>query len=172
MLPQSATVHRNNPPLSAPSDAPILGIEGLMHHIAGCCHPVPGEPIIGVVTLGSRGISIHRQGCSNVDAIPGDRLIPVRWNNALQNNGRRPTYPVEIQIEVLDRVGVLKDILTRLTDSKVNVHNAQVKTFPGRPALIQLGLDIEHYDQLEQIFAQVRKMSDVLNLRRLNQPQD
>jgi GTP diphosphokinase / guanosine-3',5'-bis(diphosphate) 3'-diphosphatase len=172
LLPQSTAVHRNAPPLSSPSDAPILGIAGLMHHIAGCCHPVPGEPIIGVVTLGSRGISIHRQGCSNVDAIPGDRLIPVRWNTTTQNNGRKPTYPVEIQIEVLDRVGVLKDILTRLTDSKVNVHNAQVKTFPGRPALIQLGLDIEHYDQLEQIFAQVRKMSDVLNLRRLNQPQD
>jgi GTP diphosphokinase / guanosine-3',5'-bis(diphosphate) 3'-diphosphatase len=143
-----------------------------MHHMAGCCHPVPGEPIIGVVTLGSRGISIHRQGCSNVDAIPGDRLIPVRWNTASQNKGRRPTFPVEIQIEVLDRVGVLKDILTRLTDSKVNVHNAQVKTFPGRPALIQLGLDIEHYNQLEQIFAQVRKMSDVLNLRRLNETID
>jgi GTP diphosphokinase / guanosine-3',5'-bis(diphosphate) 3'-diphosphatase len=165
------SLNRNIPPNTA-SDAPILGIEGLMHHMAGCCHPVPGEPIIGVVTLGSRGISIHRQGCSNVDAIPGDRLIPVRWNTANQNKGRRPTFPVEIQIEVLDRVGVLKDILTRLTDSKVNVHNAQVKTFPGRPALIQLGLDIEHYNQLEQIFAQVRKMSDVLNLRRLNETID
>jgi GTP diphosphokinase / guanosine-3',5'-bis(diphosphate) 3'-diphosphatase len=173
LLPTStSSVHRNSLPSSTASDASILGIEGLMHHIAGCCHPVPGEPIIGVVTLSSRGISIHRQGCSNVDAIPGDRLIPVRWNTASQIKGRRPTYPVEIQIEVLDRVGVLKDILTRLTDSKVNVHNAQVKTYPGRPALIQLGLDIEHYDQLEQIFAQVRKMSDVLNLRRLNETQD
>jgi GTP diphosphokinase / guanosine-3',5'-bis(diphosphate) 3'-diphosphatase len=172
LLPTSS-LNRNLPLLpSTGSDAPILGIEGLMHHIAGCCHPVPGEPIIGIVTLGSRGISIHRQGCSNVDTIPGDRLIPVRWNTASQIKGRRPTYPVEIQIEVLDRVGVLKDILTRLTDSKVNVHNAQVKTFPGRPALIQLGLDIEHYDQLELIFAQVRKMSDVLNLRRLSETQD
>jgi GTP diphosphokinase / guanosine-3',5'-bis(diphosphate) 3'-diphosphatase len=143
-----------------------------MYHMAGCCHAVPGEPIIGVVTMGSRGISIHRQGCQNVDGIPGDRLIPVRWNTSTQPQSRRPTYPVEVQIEVLDRVGVLKDILTRLTDSKVNVHNAQVKTFPGRPALIHLGLDIEHYNQLEQIFAQIRKMSDVLNLRRLNQSQD
>ncbi len=157
---------------TATSDAPILGVEGLMYHMAGCCHAVPGEPIIGVVTMSSRGISIHHQGCQNVDNIPGDRLIPVRWNSGTPQNNRRPTYPVEVQIEVLDRVGVLKDILTRLTDSKVNVHNAQVKTFPGRPALIHLGLDIEHYNQLEQIFAQIRKMSDVLNLRRLNQTQD
>jgi GTP diphosphokinase / guanosine-3',5'-bis(diphosphate) 3'-diphosphatase len=163
--------NRNAPPVPS-SDSPILGVEGLMYHMAGCCHAVPGEPIIGVVTLGSRGISIHRQGCQNVDGIPGDRLIPVRWNSSTQPQSRRPTYPVEVQIEVLDRVGVLKDILTRLTDSKVNVHNAQVKTFSGRPALIHLGLDIEHYNQLEQIFAQIRKMSDVLNLRRLNQSQD
>jgi GTP diphosphokinase / guanosine-3',5'-bis(diphosphate) 3'-diphosphatase len=163
--------HRNAPSVPS-SDAPILGVEGLMYHLAGCCHAVPGEPIIGVVTMGSRGISIHRQGCQNVDGIPGDRLIPVRWNTSIHPQSRRPTYPVEVQIEVLDRVGVLKDILTRLTDSKVNVHNAQVKTFPGRPALIHLGLDIEHYNQLEQIFAQIRKMSDVLNLRRLNQSQD
>ena len=166
------TVIQRSLPVPNNSSAPILGIEGLMYHMAGCCHAVPGEPIIGVVTLGSRGISIHQQGCPNVDSIPGDRLIPVRWNPIKHANGRKPTYPVEVQIEVLDRVGVLKDILTRLTDCKVNVHNAQVKTFSGRPALIHLGLDIEHYDQLEQIFAQIRKMSDVLNLRRLNQAQD
>jgi GTP diphosphokinase / guanosine-3',5'-bis(diphosphate) 3'-diphosphatase len=172
-LPSATTPsNRNSPPPSQSSDAPILGIEGLMYHMAGCCHAVPGEPIIGVVTLSSRGISIHRQGCHNVESIPGDRLIPVRWNTNTESNGRRPTYPVEIQIEVLDRLGVLKDILTRLTDSKVNVHKAEVKTFSGRPALIQLGLDIEHYEQMEQIFAQVRKMSDVLSLRRLNQPHD
>jgi GTP diphosphokinase / guanosine-3',5'-bis(diphosphate) 3'-diphosphatase len=56
LLPTSS-LNRNLPLLpSTGSDAPILGIEGLMHHIAGCCHPVPGEPIIGVVTLSSRGI--------------------------------------------------------------------------------------------------------------------
>jgi GTP diphosphokinase / guanosine-3',5'-bis(diphosphate) 3'-diphosphatase len=154
---------------SAPtSNSPILGIEGLMYHMAGCCNALPGEPIIGVVTLSSRGISIHRQGCSNLDSIPGDRLIPVNWNPGLEHPGRRPTYPVTIQLEVIDRVGVLRDILMRLTDSKVNVFNAQVKTFPGRPALIELGLDIEHAAQLEQISAQIRKMSDIISLRRIS----
>lgn len=158
---------------SAPiSNSPILGIEGLMYHMAGCCNALPGEPIIGVVTLSSRGISIHRQGCSNLDNIPGDRLIPVNWNPNLEHPGRRPTYPVTIQLEVIDRVGVLRDILMRLTDSKVNVFNAQVKTFPGRPALIELGLDIEHAAQLEQISAQIRKMSDIISLKRISYIED
>lgn len=159
------------PPAPAPThgkNCPIIGVEGLLHNIAGCCNPVPGEPIIGVVTMGSRGISIHRQGCHNTENIPGDRLIPVRWNSENAKH-RLHTYLVQIQIEVIDRVGVLKDILSRLSDYNINVRSAQVKTFPGQTAVINLGIDILDHDQLERIFTQIRKMSDVLNIRRLSQ---
>jgi GTP diphosphokinase / guanosine-3',5'-bis(diphosphate) 3'-diphosphatase len=152
-----------------PSDSPILGVEGLVYHLAGCCSPVPGERIIGAVTLGSRGISIHRQGCPNVESVPGDRLIPVSWNHSSPSGGRAQTYPVEIQMEVIDRVGVLKDILIHLTDNRINVRNAQVKTFPGQTALIDLCIDIRDAEQLEQTFAQIKKITDVLNLRRRSQ---
>jgi GTP pyrophosphokinase len=66
-------------------------------------------------------------------------------------------------------VGVLKDILSHLTDHKINVNNAQVKTSPGETALINLGIDIRDHQQLEQTFNQIRKMADVLNLRRVTQ---
>ena len=156
-------------PASNSSKSPIVGIEGLLYHIAGCCNPVPGEPIIGSVTLSSRGISIHRQGCVNLDQVPGDRLVPVSWNPTDQERGRPQTYPIEIQIEVIDRVGVLKDILSRLTDNNVNVRNAQVKTYPDQTAVIDLCIDIRDHQQLERTFSQIKKMSDVLNLRRLSQ---
>ncbi|HEY9655870.1 MAG TPA: bifunctional (p)ppGpp synthetase/guanosine-3',5'-bis(diphosphate) 3'-pyrophosphohydrolase, partial [Crinalium sp.] len=104
-------------PLQSSSKSPIIGVEGLLHHIAGCCTPVPVEAIIGVVTRSSRGISIHRNSCPNVELIPGDRLVPVSWNTTEQDHGRPQTYPVDIQIQVIDRVGVLKDILSRLTDN-------------------------------------------------------
>ncbi len=161
-----------HPPKAAPaglSDAPITGVEGLVYSLAGCCHPLPGEAIIGVVTLSSRGISIHRQGCPNVSSIPGDRIIPVSWNLDSEESRQQITYPVNIQIEVLDRVGILNDILSRLKDLHINVNNAQVLTKRGQPALITLGLDIEHLNQLDRIFTQIRKMTDVLNLRRLGQ---
>ncbi len=155
------------------SDSPIAGVEGLLYHLAGCCNPVPGEAILGVVTLSSRGISIHRQGCQNTESIPGDRLIPVSWNqNGESNPHRCHTYPVQIQIEVIDRVGVLKDILSRLSDHNINVRSAQVKTFPGQTAIIDLGIDIKDHDQLERTFTQIRKMSDIINLRRISQVDD
>lgn len=157
---------------SSGGKSPIMGVEGLLYHLAGCCTPVPGEPIIGIVTKGNRGISIHRQGCVNTEQIAGDRLIPVSWNPQTDESGRPQTYPVEIQIEVIDRVGVLKDILSRLTDNNINVRNAQVRTFPDQTAVIDLGIDIRDHKQLEQTFAQIRKLSDVLNLRRLSQTSD
>ena len=154
------------------SKSPIAGVEGLVYHLAGCCTPVPGEPIIGIVTKGNRGISIHRQGCSNTEQIAGDRVVPVNWNPLTEDCGRPQTYPVDIQIEVIDRVGILKDILSRLTDNNINVRNAQVRTFPDQTAVIDLGIDIRDHDQLERTFTQVKKLSDVLNLRRLSQAED
>jgi GTP diphosphokinase / guanosine-3',5'-bis(diphosphate) 3'-diphosphatase len=150
---------------------PITGVEGLLHYVAGCCNPVPGEPIIGVVTR-TRGISIHRQGCLNVENVVGERVIPVSWNPTDSLNGRLQTYPVNVQMEVIDRVGVFKDILSRLSDQNINVRNAQVRTQEGKPAIINLCIDIRDHKQLESSFCQIRKMSDVLNIRRVTQVEE
>jgi GTP pyrophosphokinase len=96
--PISQTPVAKLPTTSAGKDEPIAGVEGLLHYLAGCCNPIPGEPIIGTVTR-MRGISIHRQGCPNVESVPGDRVIPVSWNPTDVAHGRPQTYPVNIQIE-------------------------------------------------------------------------
>jgi GTP pyrophosphokinase len=156
-----------NKPNTTDSDFPILGIEGLLHHLAGCCNPIPGEPIIGVVTRNS-GISIHRQGCTNVEHMDGNRLLPVSWNlNA--DRGQQRAYSVNVQLEVLDRVGVLKDVLSRLSDNKINVRSAKVLTHYAKPATIDLSIDVNDKQQLERCFSQIKQMSDVLNIRRLSQ---
>lgn len=146
--------------------SPIAGIEGLLYHLAGCCHPVPGEPIIGVVTRSHRGISIHRQGCPNAESIPGDRLVPVSWNPTPQEGGRPQTYPVKIQIDVINRIGILKDILMRLTDNTINVHNVQIDNHKNQTSTIHLVIDIRDHDQLEKTFTQINNLSDVLHMRR------
>lgn len=164
---EAARTFRQSPQVSTSTKSPIAGVEGLLYHLAGCCHPIPGEPIIGVVTRSSRGISIHRQGCPNLETVQGERLVPVSWN-PIDEDGRPQTYPVEVQIEAIDRVGVLNDILSRLKDNNINVRSAQVKTYPGLPALIQLCIDVRDRAQLDRTFSQIKKMSDILNMRRLN----
>lgn len=151
---------------------PIAGIEGLMYHIAGCCKPLPGEHIIGVVT-NTRGISIHHQDCPNINNIPGERLIPVSWNHHNREkdykNSRTATYPVDIVIETLDRKGILRDILGRLSDQKINVSGANVKTSADKPALISLTIDVTNFNQLQSTINKIKDMSDVLNIRRVSE---
>ncbi|MDV3350506.1 bifunctional (p)ppGpp synthetase/guanosine-3',5'-bis(diphosphate) 3'-pyrophosphohydrolase [Leptolyngbyaceae cyanobacterium CCMR0082] len=154
---------------SSASGSSIIGVEGLLHHIAGCCNPLPGEPILGAVSMGARGIAIHRQGCPNVASVPGDRLIPVRWNSVGAATGRPQTYPVMLKLEVIDRVGVLKDILSHLSDLKINVHRATVTTFPDQIAEIDLGLDVKDHAHFDRTIKKLRKMTDVLKLKRLSQ---
>ncbi len=166
-----ASVQMPTPTRSVPTNtnkSPIAGVEGLLYHRAGCCGPLPGEAIIGVVTR-DRGISIHRQGCNNVVNVAGDRVVPVSWNPINTAAGRPETYSVNIQIEVLDRVGIFNDILSRLSDDHINVRGATVKTSEGRPAVIDLCIDVRDCDQLERCFTQIRQISDVLNMRRLGQ---
>ncbi|MBD0362033.1 MAG: bifunctional (p)ppGpp synthetase/guanosine-3',5'-bis(diphosphate) 3'-pyrophosphohydrolase [Coleofasciculus sp. C3-bin4] len=169
LIPQTPVAKLSTP--SHTTNEPIVGVEGLFHHLAGCCNPIPGEPIIGAVTR-IRGISIHRQGCHNVESVPGERLVPVSWNPVENGNGRPHTYPVNVQMEVIDRVGVFKDILSRLSDQNINVRHAQVRTHEGKPAIIDLCIDIRDHKQLENSFCQIRKISDVLNLRRISQAEE
>ncbi|MDY6900948.1 MAG: bifunctional (p)ppGpp synthetase/guanosine-3',5'-bis(diphosphate) 3'-pyrophosphohydrolase [Cyanobacteriota bacterium] len=164
-------LREGNAPTSRNSDSPIVGVEGLMYYVAGCCSPIPGEPIIGIVTRG-RGISIHRQGCQNLKNTSCERLVPVSWNNSEESKRRPQSYSVNVQIEALDRVGVFKDILSRLSDQRINVSHANVKTAVNQPALIDLGIEVSDRKQLEQVFNQIRKMSDILNIRRQGQIED
>lgn len=146
------------------SKSPIAGVEGMLYYIAGCCQPLPGEPIIGIVSRSSRGIGIHRQGCENLEKVTDERLIPVSWNTT-DREGRTYTYPVDLKIEAIDRVGVLKDILSRLSDQGINVLNAGVKTSKGKPAIISLTIEIRDSQQLQYSINKIKNMSDILNVR-------
>ena len=145
--------------------SPILGLEGLEYRMGGCCSPLPGEAIVGTVALGNHGITIHRQDCSNLGSVPAERRLPVQWNpTAAEGMPRR--YPVQLRIEVLDRVGVLKDILTRLSDHRINVSDARVRTNPGKPARIDLRVELQSAHQLRDTMDQIRSMADVLDIAR------
>ena len=142
----------------------ILGIEGLDYRLGGCCSPLPGEAIVGTVALGNHGITVHRQSCANVEAIPTERRLPVRWNPGASAAQHR--FPAQLRIEVIDRVGILKDILMRLSDGAINVSDARVKTAQGRPARIDLRVELSGSDQLTHTMNQIRSMADVIDIAR------
>ena len=158
---------RHDHPHNQSSKSPILGLEGMVYSIAGCCTPLPGESITGIVALGSsRGITIHRHDCINLVNIPSDRLLHVGWNQR-KDNDQVLTYPIDIRVETIDRVGVLRDILTRLSDNKINVRRANVQTKTGKAAIIDLSIDISDRSQFDRVCNQINKMCDTLSVCRL-----
>ncbi len=144
---------------------PIAGVEGLDYRLGGCCSPLPGEPILGTVALGNHGITIHRQDCSNISSIPHERRLPVHWNTNLCLKEER--FPVQLRIEVIDRVGILKDILMQLSDNRINVSDARVKTAYGKPACIDLKVELNSAKQLDVTMSQIKSMADVLDIARI-----
>ena len=161
-------INKNNSIASkshATNKSPITGVEGLDYRIGKCCSPLPGEGIIGTVALGNHGITIHRRDCENVLPIPIERRLPVAWNQ--ENKVLDNKFPIQLRIEVIDRVGVLKDILMRLSDKGINVSDANVKTAFGKPAIINLCVGLESYSQLHKTIDQIKSMADVLDIARV-----
>ncbi|MFA5112999.1 MAG: bifunctional (p)ppGpp synthetase/guanosine-3',5'-bis(diphosphate) 3'-pyrophosphohydrolase [Candidatus Margulisiibacteriota bacterium] len=155
------------PPVSRPrgkgkSAVKVAGLSNVMVRFSHCCFPIPGEEIVGFVTQG-RGISVHKQSCPNAVRLAGsaERLVKVEWNPEAQQ-----IYPVEIEVEAFDRVGIFKDILTKIADGGTNVSAAKVTTKRGSSAVLRLVVDVTDADHLARVAAEIRKIDDVYNVRR------
>jgi (p)ppGpp synthase/HD superfamily hydrolase len=98
--------------------------------------------------------------------IPADRLLHVGWNQNKEHDHVQ-TYPIDIRVEVIDRVGILRDILTRLSDNKINVRRANVQTKKGKAAIIDLSIDICDRNQFDRVCNQINRLCDILSVSRV-----
>lgn len=141
----------------------VKGIDGLLIRLAHCCHPVPGDPIIGFVTRG-RGLSVHRADCSNTQTLKTnpDRILEVYWDSQ-----QPTTYQVEIQVEAFDRTKLLSDISTVLSDAGVNILTASVSTRKDRLAVFRFVFEIGNLNSLNNILRTVKHIEGVFDAYRV-----
>ena len=93
----------------------VLGVGDMLTRLGECCHPVPGDAIIGYITR-SRGVTVHKQDCPNViHEREKERLVEVEWGQA------EAIYPAKVQVEAWDRVGLVRDITAVVAEEKVNI---------------------------------------------------
>ena len=140
----------------------VDGEAGMQIHIAKCCSPVPGETIMGTVTRG-RGISVHAIDCPNLQEVEPGRRLPVSWSGIETT----AAYPVEVSVEVLDRVGVLKDITTRIADIKTNIRTVKVRQAKDKIVIITMILDVVDMSHLSRVLATLGRIPDVLKAYRV-----
>ena len=161
-IPGTATASRSR------TTDPGIVVEGMNSSdvwvkVARCCTPVPGDPIIGFITRGS-GISVHREDCGNVEQLRNEpeRIIPVSWSK-----GGAGVFLVQIQVEALDRTGLLSEVTRILSENHVNILSASSTTSRDRLATLRVTFEMADTDHMGHLLAAIRRIDGVFDAYRV-----
>jgi len=156
-------VGRSKAPRGGDSGVLVRGAPDILVKLAKCCTPVPGDEIIGFVTRGS-GVSVHRSDCTNVKSLRDDpdRMIDVTWAPTTKS-----VFLVHIQVEALDRSGLLSDITRVLSEHHVNILSASVQTNNDRLALSRYVFEMGDIVHLDRVLNAVRRIDAVYDVYRV-----
>jgi guanosine-3',5'-bis(diphosphate) 3'-pyrophosphohydrolase len=140
----------------------VLGVGDLLTSLAACCNPLPGDDIIGFITR-SQGITIHRKDCSNITSLKErERLIEVKWGDVQE------VYPVNVEIEAWNRVGVLRDLAAVIAEENVNISSITTEEH-GDSSSVFLTLDIKGMSHLSHLLSRIRSVRGVISATRSSQ---
>jgi GTP diphosphokinase / guanosine-3',5'-bis(diphosphate) 3'-diphosphatase len=144
-------------------DVMVEGLEDMLVRMAKCCGPVPGDDIVGFVTIG-RGVSVHRSDCANIGSLMErtERMVDVQWSDEQMG-----TFFVWIQVEALDRAKLLRDVTATLSDYGANIHASSSVTGKDRIALLRYEIELSDRDALEGLLNGVRQVDAVYDAYRL-----
>jgi GTP diphosphokinase / guanosine-3',5'-bis(diphosphate) 3'-diphosphatase len=154
-------------PMAAPtqhkgSGIQVLGVGDLLTHLAQCCHPVPGDDIIGYITR-TQGITVHRKNCINViNEEEKERLIQVSWGDV------EDVYPVYIMVEAYDRVGLLRDITTVVAEEKINITSVSTQ-YTDDVFTMFATIEIKNMGQLNHLLSRIMSLRGVISARKKQQ---
>ncbi len=143
----------------------VIGSSDLWVKLAKCCTPVPGDDILGFVTRGS-GVSVHRADCVNAASLKSqpERLVEVAWLAGAQSS-----YLVAVQVEGLDRNGLLTDVTRALSEQHANILSAALTTAKGRTCKFKFTFETGDPTHLDHVLRAVRGVSGVYDAYRINQ---
>ncbi len=157
-----------NPVRAGKSDAGpgvvVKGASDVLVKLAKCCTPVPGDEIRGFITKG-QGVSVHRTDCTNFQALleQDERLIDVEWAPTSKS-----VFLVQIQVEALDRSGLLSDVTRVLSEHHVNILSASVQTSSSRLAISRFVFEMANTTHLDHVLNAVRRIDGVYDTYRAN----
>ena len=163
---------RNNG--KAESSIIIEGLDNMAVHLARCCHPAPGDDIIGYVTQNG-GVGIHRKNCSNIqnilkyadrsqkDTERRERLVEASWDSSRSEG----IFEVQIGVTATDRNYLLIDILSGLKEEHVNVEKVNTHVSSDFIAEINITITIRSLEQYDRVVGRIKSVKDVIDVVRL-----
>ncbi len=161
--PEDAAAPLINPSKAKKSKNDIVGLEGMLYSFAKCCTPIPGEPIVGVVTR-SKGVSIHRIDCTCLDGIPEERIMNISWADEHLNK----TYVASIRIDMQDKQGILRDLMIQVTECNTNIAYANIKSLPAKKiGVAEMGIEVDNINRLKDVIAKLQQIPEVISVKRI-----
>ncbi|MDD7363347.1 MAG: bifunctional (p)ppGpp synthetase/guanosine-3',5'-bis(diphosphate) 3'-pyrophosphohydrolase [Peptoniphilus sp.] len=141
----------------------IKGIDNVKTRIAKCCTPVPGDEIVGFITMG-RGVSIHRSDCINLkNNLDEERLIPARWDI-----DERETYSAEVEVRADNKNNVLADVANHIHEAKLDIQNLSAKKDKDDMLVVRTTVRIHHIEELNRLLKKLEKIDNVLEAYRVS----
>nr|HAT8713348.1 GTP diphosphokinase [Legionella jordanis] len=146
------------------SDLKIEGVGNLLTHMARCCQPVPGDDVVGYITVG-RGVSVHKKDCPNIihaSEKQRQRFLQVNWGSTTRDH-----YVVDVLVKAFDRPDLLRDITSILANEKAHVYALQTQSNKqDNTAFIKLTVEIDGLNSLSRLLTKLEQVPNVLEARR------
>jgi len=145
---------------TAPLGIKVLGSGDLLTRLAKCCSPLPGDDIVGYITR-TTGVTVHRKDCPNiVHEKERERLVQVEWGRTEQ------LYPVWIRVDAWDRVGLVRDITTVVSNEGVNIASMKSLAHGDNSASVFLTIETKGVAQLSRLLSKIERIGGVTNVAR------
>lgn len=141
----------------------VKGSRDLLMQLSRCCHPVPGDRILGYITRG-RGLTIHAVDCPNLVALDYDkeRLVEVEWDSATPG-----THSVKMSIVAVDKTGVLANVSSAIAECHANISRAEITTREDQKAVLDFVVEVSGTQHLDQVLKAVERVDGVITARRM-----
>ncbi len=141
----------------------ISGAEGMVIKFARCCHPLPGDPVIGHLSVG-KGIVVHRTECRNLGDLRNDpdKLFALEWSDDIDED-----FPVALSLEVESRRGLVAELAGVVTDADANIERIDIEERDARLASVNLTLAVRSRVHLARIIKRLRNLANVERITRL-----
>ncbi|MEE4252518.1 MAG: TGS domain-containing protein, partial [Desulfuromusa sp.] len=139
----------------------IDGIDGMLVKVSQCCNPLPGDPIVGFITMG-RGVSVHKANCHNLLSSDPKRWIDVSWSGLAEK-----TYKVGIHVSAENKRGIFSEISSAISLDNANIVDISAHTTQTDLADMTISLEVENLQHLKLLIQHLRQLPAVISVRRL-----
>ncbi|SFU49185.1 RelA/SpoT family protein [Halomonas korlensis] len=142
----------------------ISGAEGMVIKFARCCHPLPGDPVIGHLSAG-KGIVVHRTECRNLSELKNDpdKLFALEWSQDIEEED----FPVALRLEVESRRGLVAELAALVTSAGANIERIDIEERDARLATVNLTLAVRDRVHLARIIKRLRNLANIGRINRL-----